>query len=176
MLMAVLTGEASAALIGAGVGAGLGWVLGFLSDFAREALGARRARKIAALLIYGELTSNLAVVSALRKYGVWSTERIHRSAWEAQGAALLYGADMDRVGRLTQAYNALEDVGFLVGEENGRDFTKGSDAEFLDDTLVPLIYGGMREIGPLAGLAAHEVEERIGAADRATRGPTADGS
>ena len=172
MIASVFTPEATAALIGAAVGACLGWALGFLSESLREWSRARRARKVAALLIYGELTSNLAVVSALRKFGVWSTERIHRSAWEAQGAALLYRSSMDRVGRLTQAYNALEDVAWMVGDKSqGRDFTSGDDAEFLDSTLIPLIYNGMREVGPLAGLARTEVEERVAFSERETRGP-----
>jgi hypothetical protein len=76
-------------------------LLGFLSEFGYGEFRARRARKTAALLIYGELTGNLAAVSALRKFGVWTTERIHRSAWEAQGAALLYRADVDRVGPMS---------------------------------------------------------------------------
>jgi hypothetical protein len=166
-VLAFLPPEAWAALIGASAG----WALGFLTDLGREELTARRARKVAALLIYGELTTNLAAVAALRKYGVWSTERIHRAAFEAHAAALLHGANLDRVGHLTQAYNALEDVAFLVGE-GGRDFRRGDDADFLDSTLVPLIYGGMREVGPLAGLEPDEVEKRIEASNRASRGPS----
>lgn len=144
----------------------IGWVLGFSSDFLREHVAAKRARKTAALLIYAELTSNLAVVGALRKFGVWSTDRIHRSAWEAQAPALLYGADMNIVGHLVQAYNALEDVGFLVNE-GGRDFTQGHDAEFLDDSLIPLIFAGMREVGPRAGVTAAAIAERIESSSRA---------
>jgi hypothetical protein len=163
-----LSPEAWAVLIGAGGG----WLLGFFSDLGREELRARRARKVAALLIYSELTTNLAAVSALRKYGVWSTERIHREAWEAQGAALLYGANLDRAGRLSQAYSSLEDVAFIATEE-GRDFTQGEDAEFLDSTLVALIYDGMREVGPLSGLPREEVERRVQASKRVTLGPQA---
>lgn len=167
-MIATLSPAATAALIGAAVG----WLLGFLSDFAREELRARRARRVAALLIYGELTSNVAAVSALRKHGVWSTERIHRTAWEGQGAALLYRADIDRVGHLSQAYSSLEDVAFLVAEGKARNFTRGEDAEFLDDTLMPFIYAGMREVGPLAGINEEEVERRIQASVRATQGPS----
>jgi hypothetical protein len=161
-----LAPEMWAALIGAAVG----WLLGFLSEFGADEFRARRARKTAALLIYGELTGNLAAVSALRKYGVWTNERIRRSAWEAQGAALLYRANVDRVGRMSMAYNSLEDVAFLVTDE-GRDFTRGDDADFLDTTLVPFIYEGMREVGPLADVAKDEVEKRIDASKRLTQGP-----
>jgi hypothetical protein len=157
--------EAWAALIGAAVG----WFLGFLSESVTEALRHRRARRVAALLIYGELFSNLAAVSALRKYGVWSTGRIHRSAWEAQAPALLYRSNVDRVGKLSIAYNSLEDVSFLATDES-RDFTQGDDAEFLDDTVVPVIYQGMREVGPLTGLKAAEVEQRIAASKRLLEG------
>lgn len=146
-----------------------GWLLGFLTDYGREELRARRAKKVAALLIYGELTSNIAAVSALRRYGVWSTERIHRSAWEAQGEALLHGANLNRVGHLTQAYNALEDVAFLVTEE-GRDFTKGEDAQFLDTVLIPLIFDGMREVAPLTGEPEAAIAERLASAERAGQG------
>jgi hypothetical protein len=106
------------------------------------------------------------VVSALRRLGVWSIERIHRGAWETQGAAFLHRGDLDRAGHLTQqAYNSLEDVGFLASEKN-RDFTTGGDAEFLDTTLFPLMFGGMREVGPVAGISSNEIENRISASER----------
>jgi hypothetical protein len=98
-------------------------------------------------------------------------ERVHRSAWEAQGPAVLHGGSIDRAGRLTMAYNALEDVGFLMTEE-GRDFTTGHDAEFLDSTLVPLMYEGLREVGSLADVAPDEIENRIQESKRATLGPS----
>lgn len=51
---------------------GVGFVIAFVGDLVRAEFQARSERKVAALLIYGELTSNLAAVSALRKFGVWS--------------------------------------------------------------------------------------------------------
>ena len=84
-----------------------GWLLAQADDHRREESRARRARKVAALLIYSELTSNIALVSALRRYGVWSSEeRIHRTAWETQGASFLHGGNLDRAGHLTHAYNS----------------------------------------------------------------------
>jgi hypothetical protein len=59
----------------------------------------------------------------------------------------------------------------FTAQETDRDFTKGDDAEFLDDTLLPFIYAGMREVGPLAGVNPREIEERIAAVDRASRPP-----
>jgi hypothetical protein len=151
------------------IGIVLGWLLYQAGDYLREELRARRARKVAALLIYSELTSNIAAVSALRRVGVWSTDRIHRRAWETQGAAFLHRGDLDRVGHLTQAYNSLEDVGFLASEKD-RDFRIGGDAEFLDTTLFPLMFGGMREVGPVADVSSEEIEDRISATIRATKG------
>jgi len=158
--------EATAALLGA---AG-GWILGFFTDLARSEMLARRARRVAALLVFAELTTNIAAVSALRKFGVWSTARIHRSAWEANGAALLHRASLDRTGHLAQAYSSLEDVGFIAGE-SGRDFTSGDDADFLDEVLMPLIFDGLREVGSLAGVEKAEVESRIATSKRAMQGP-----
>jgi hypothetical protein len=151
------------------IGIVLGWLLAQAGDYWREELRARRARKVAALLIYSELTSNIATVSALRRLGVWTTKRLHRGAWETQGAAFLHRGNLDRAGRLTQAYNSLEDVGFLASEKD-RDFTTGGDAEFLDTTLFPLMFGGMREVGPVAGISSNEIENRISASERATKG------
>jgi hypothetical protein len=71
VLASFLTPEVWAVLIGVAAG----WLLAFLTDLGREEWRARRARKVAALLIYAELTSNLAAVGALRKFGVWTTER-----------------------------------------------------------------------------------------------------
>lgn len=149
----------------------IGWLLAQAGDYWREQLRATRARKVAALLIYSELTSNIAIVSALRKYGVWSSEeRIHRTAWETQAASFLHGGNLDRAGHLTQAYNSLEDTAFLATEQ-GRDFTTGGDAEFLDATLFPLMYVGLREVGPFAGVSETDTEDRIAASKRATVGP-----
>jgi hypothetical protein len=154
MLVSSLSPEAFAALIGA---AG-GWVLGFLSEFVWETVRSRRARRVAALLVYAELTINLAAVSALRKFGLLDEHSIKRSAWEAQAPALLYGADLNRAGRITQAYSTLEDIAWLA-RDGGRDFTTGEDADFLDG-LIPLLYAAMDVIGPLAGVSQTELDRR----------------
>jgi hypothetical protein len=62
-------------------------VLGLLSELGLDSRRARRARRVAALLVYSELTTNLAGVSALRKFGVFDEHTFHRSAWEANAPA-----------------------------------------------------------------------------------------
>jgi hypothetical protein len=141
-VVAAISTDAYVGLLGVGVG----FVFGFFGDLARTELQARSDRKVAALLVYGELTSNLAAASALRKFGVWTAERIHRSAWEGHGHALLFRGDSERAGRIVMAYNTLEDVDFLASDRK-LDFTQGSDAAFFDSTLVPVIYGPAR-VGP----------------------------
>src|SRR5437899_2344629 len=82
-----LTGEATAAILGALAGGGIA-VVGqalFIS------LGALRARRVAAQMIYAEILGNLAsVIPALNGYG-WSSSKPEalRAAWETYGARLL---------------------------------------------------------------------------------------
>lgn len=166
MILAAVSSDAVVGLVGVAVG----WLLGFGSDSIRAELRGRSERRKAAQLIYGELTTNLGAVSALRKYGVWADERIHRSAWDAHGSAFLHRGNIERVGRLSQAYASMEDIGFMAQEED-RDFTKGHGAEFLSDVLIPFIYAAMREAGKLAGLSEEEAERRIEESRRLTHEP-----
>jgi hypothetical protein len=169
-LVAALSSEAVAALIGAGGG----WFLGFLSELVWDVRRSRRARRVAALLVYAELTINHAAVSALRKFGLLDEHSIQRSAWEGQAPALLYGANLDRAGRIHQAYSTLEDIAWLARDE-GRDFTSGEDAEFLDG-LIPLLVTGMQEIAPLAGVSSKEIDRRMELSKQLREGDPAEGA
>jgi hypothetical protein len=157
VILANLGPEAVAALLGAGGG----WILAFFSELALDIRRARRARMIAALLIYGELTENYAALSALRAHNVWSRGEatFRRAAWTGSGPALLDGGDINRAGKLTMAYSVLEDIAWLA-QDPARDFSRGEDAKFLDDQL-PWVREGLREVARLTGLSNQELDRRF---------------
>jgi hypothetical protein len=138
-----LPAEAVAALIGAGVG----WLLGGVTSVGLRDIEKRSTRKIAARLIYAELTVNASKVETLLGTGAWATGPLDHSAWEAHRADLLYRGSEQRLVRLARAYSNIDDVEYLanVGAFSGPD----------DKTLrrcLDTIERGRIEAGEIGGI------------------------
>jgi hypothetical protein len=157
ILAVTLTPEAFSALLGAGVGVVGAWGLGAVTGWR----AARRDRKIAALLVLTEIGRNLSALGALRSVGAAlpPLREPRQTIWEANGRALLYGADLRRAGIIERAYSTVGEIGTLV-DDPGRDFTTGDDAALADRALEE-VFAALREVSRLAGLPRAEAERRI---------------
>jgi hypothetical protein len=159
-IVASLSPETLAALIGVGVG----WVLGLGSDLVRDWRGALRHRRSAALFVYAELTENLGAVMTLRHFGFWPLERPRRHAWETYGKELLYGGNIERAVWISTAYAMVDDIALAVKNPSA-DWTEGEGAENLKK-WTELIQMGVVEAGQLTGISREEAIRRLEAADR----------
>jgi hypothetical protein len=86
-MIAAVSSETTAALLGALVGAGIA----VIGQAVLGVFGTFRARRIAAQIIYAELIGNIAnAIPAINGYG-WSATKPEalRAAWDAYGARLL---------------------------------------------------------------------------------------
>lgn len=160
-LAVTLTPEAFSALLGAAVGVVGGWGLSVVTDAVRNWRSALRDRRIAAILILTEVGRNLSSLGALRATGAVLPPLLERrqTIWEANGRALLYGADLRRAGVIERAYSTVGEIGTLV-DDAGRDFTTGDDAAVVDRALEE-VFAAFREVSALAGLSTAEADRRI---------------
>lgn len=140
-----LSSETAAALIGA---AG-GWILGTATYFGQRMIEGRSARKIAARLVYAELTANMAKVETLVNHGYFEGSSLETSAWEKHRSELLYGASEETLDRLARAYAVLRDVAYLATMAIPREENQARLDEDLD-----VIKAGRIEAGQLGDIHA----------------------
>jgi hypothetical protein len=143
--------EVVAALSGAVVGAGVALV----GQLGLSLVGARRARKVAARVIYAELTVALGEASTAISFGEWPspTGLARRSAFETYGVNLAGGRGIMRIAFVAEAYSALDDLGWL-----SRKKALAADDESQD--LIRIVRAGLYEAGRISGLSDRELKTR----------------
>jgi hypothetical protein len=151
-LLLAVSGEATAAILGAVAGGGIA----LLAQAAVGSFGAWRARRVAAQVIYAELTSNLATVVPAIDGAGWSSTKPEalRAAWDTYGARLLLPwHHAHDVGAIASAYNRVDDVAWLAVNDW---ISKEQDySPHLRD-----IYVGLYLVGRAAGYSDRELAAR----------------
>lgn len=140
------------------LGVALGVVLGYVLQVATSWLSSRRARHVAADLIYAELVGNLAEASAALATGVWTGihKGARRSVWEAQSSHLpsLWRRRPHDLGKIATAYNRVDDVAYMAD--------KGMivPGDGLLDDYLPEVEAGLYDVGRIAGYSDADLEAR----------------
>jgi hypothetical protein len=147
-----LSGEGTAALLGAVAGGGIAIV----GQAVFGSFGAFRARRVAAQVIFAELVSNLATVLPALDGSGWSATKPEalRAAWDTYGARLLLPWHRAHdVGAVASAYNRVDDIAWLAVNNY---ITVGQNyGAHLGD-----IYTGMLVVGRASGYSDLELAAR----------------
>jgi hypothetical protein len=152
-MVVAMSREATAAILGAVAGGGIAIVGQALFGI----VGAFRARRVAAQIIYAELVGNYANASAAAEGFGWSSTKpaALRSAWDAYGARLLLPFQKAHdIGTIASAYNRIDDVAWLATH----DTLDPSDA--LTKKLIEDIQTGLYVAARRAGYSDREATAR----------------
>jgi hypothetical protein len=123
----------------------------------------RRDRRAAAQLIFAELTQGAAAAGTALVQGNWSSrsDGPERHAWNTYGVRLFPTKSIDRVAVLAQAYRALEDVAWWVGQQ-------GAVAEpDMRAFLLNEVDRGLLAVAELAGRDRADLEQSLARAKEA---------